>query len=49
MRAAVRLFNAKTTPGANPIITEQELVMLTGEDFPSVAELEAQGDDAIIA
>ena len=49
MRAAVRLFNEKTAPGANGMITEQELVMLTGADFPSVAELEAQGDDAIIA
>merc|ERR1719213_381622 len=42
MRAAVRLFNEKTSPGANGMITEDELMTIKAEDFPSVAELEEE-------
>ena len=49
MRAAVRLFNEKTMPGNNGMITETELMTLTGADFPTVQELEMAGDDAIVA
>jgi len=41
MRAAIRIFNEKTAPGSNGMVTEQELQMITGADFPSIAELEA--------
>jgi len=49
MRSAVRLFNEKTQPGSNGMISEDELMTITAADFPSVAELEDQGEDAIVA
>jgi len=41
MRAAIRIFNEKTAPGSDGMVTEQELQMITGADFPSASELEA--------
>ena len=49
MRAAIRLFKEKIQPGSDGMVTEYELQMITAADFPSVAELEAQGDSAIMA
>jgi len=49
MRAAVRLFNEKIQPTSDGMITEAELQTITAADFPSVAELEAQGEGAIVA
>ena len=49
MRAAVRLFNEKIQPTSDGMITEAELQTITAADFPSVAELEAQGKGAIVA
>merc|ERR1712023_621845 len=40
MRAAIRLFNEKTSPGSDGMLTEQELQYITAADFPTVAELE---------
>ena len=41
MRAAIRVFNEKTSPGSNGMVEEWELQTLNGADFPSQAELEA--------
>ncbi len=49
MRAAIRIFNEKTQPGSNGMVTEEELQTITAADFPTVAELEAQGEGAIVA
>ena len=49
MRMSVRIYNEKTSPGSDGMVTEGELMTLTGPDFPSVAELESQGDSAIVA
>ena len=49
MRAAVRIFNEKMVPTSDGMVTEAELMTITGQDFPSVAELEAQGESAIMA
>ena len=49
MRMSVRIYNEKTSPGSDGMVTEGELMTLTGPDFPSVAELESQGDGAIVA
>jgi len=49
MRAAIRLFNEKMSPSSDGTITEAELQTITASDFPSLAELEAQGDEAIVA
>merc|ERR1711939_899704 len=40
MRAAIRVFNEKTSPGSNGMVTEEELATITAADFPTVAELE---------
>ena len=49
MRAAIRIFNEKTEPGSDGMVTESELQLITGADFPSVAELEEMGEAAISA
>ena len=49
MRAAVRIFNEKTDPMSDGMVNESELMTITGADFPTVAELEAAGDAAVIA
>ena len=49
MRAAVRVFHEKTAPGSDGFVTELELQTITADDFPSVAELEAAGESAIMA
>ena len=49
MRMSVRIYNEKTSPGSDGMVTEGELMTLTGADFPSVAELESKGDRAIVA
>ena len=41
MRAAIRVFNEKTSPGSNGMVTEEELATINGCDFPTPAELEA--------
>merc|ERR1711907_415615 len=40
MRAAIRVFNEKTAPGANGFVTEQELMTITAADFPTPEELD---------
>jgi len=40
MRAAIRIFNEKMSPGSDGMVSEDELMTITGADFPSVAELE---------
>merc|ERR1711988_1338400 len=40
MRAAIRIFNEKTAPGSDGMVSEAELMTITGDDFPSLAELE---------
>merc|ERR1719235_2330018 len=40
MRAAIRIFNEKTAPGANGFVTEQELMAITAADFPTPEELD---------
>merc|ERR1719326_2368353 len=42
MSAAVRIFNSKTAAGADGMVTEDELMTIKAEDFPSVAELEEE-------
>merc|ERR1711988_1169374 len=42
MRAAIRIFNEKTSPGSDGMVTEAELREITGADFPTVAELEIE-------
>jgi probable Rubsico expression protein CbbX len=41
MAAAVRVFNSKMS-GGDGMVSEQELMTITAEDFPSIAELEAE-------
>merc|ERR1711988_1193200 len=40
MRAAIRIFNEKTSPDSDGFVTEQELQYITAADFPTVEELE---------
>merc|ERR1719311_1152904 len=49
MRAAIRIFNEKIMPGSDGMVTESELQLITGADFPSVSELEEMGEEAISA
>ena len=49
MRAAVRVFNEKMDPSSDGMVSEGELMTITGADFPSVAELEDAGESAIMA
>jgi len=48
MRAAVRIFNTKMDPYSDGMVSEDELMTITAADFPSVAELEAAGAEAIV-
>jgi len=48
MRAAIRLFNTATAPGANGMVSKKDLMTLEKEDFVTVQELSARGDDAIV-
>ena len=41
MRAAIRVFNEKTSPGSDGMVTEEELATINGCDFPTAAELES--------
>merc|ERR1712071_517828 len=41
MRAAIRVFNEKTTPGSDGMVETWELQTLAGADFPTMEELEA--------
>jgi len=56
MRAAIRIFNEKMSPGSDGMVNEAELMTITGSDFPSVAEMEEEerlarekGEAAIVA
>jgi len=49
MRAAVRIFNEKMDQGSDGMVTEDELMTITGDDFPTPAELDAEGENAIVA
>ena len=49
MRAAVRVFNEKTAPGSDGLVTEAELQTISAADFPTVEELETAGESAIMA
>merc|ERR1712023_525449 len=40
MHAAIRIFNEKMQPHSDGMVTEDELMTITGADFPTVAELE---------
>ena len=40
MRAAIRIFNEKTAPGSDGMVTAQELQYIKAADFPTVQELE---------
>merc|ERR1712070_795687 len=40
MSAAIRLFNEKMSPASDGTITEQELMTITGADFPTPEELQ---------
>jgi len=49
MRAAIRIFNEKIQPTSDGIVTENELMTITGADFPTVEELASGGVEAIVA
>merc|ERR1711988_975095 len=40
MRAAIRIFNEKIAPTSNGEVTAEELMTITGADFPTPMELE---------
>ena len=40
MRAAIRVFNEKTQPGSDGMVSEQDLMTITAADFPTPQELE---------
>ena len=48
MRAAIRLFNTATKSGANGMVSKRDLMTLEKEDFVTVEELSARGDNAIV-
>jgi probable Rubsico expression protein CbbX len=48
MRAAIRLFNTATQPGANGMVSKKDLMTLEKADFVTVEELSARGDNAIV-
>jgi len=48
MRAAIRLFNTATSTGANGMVSKKDLMTLEKEDFVTVEELAARGDNAIV-
>jgi len=49
MRAAIRIFNEKITDNSDGMVTEKELMTITGADFPTKEELLADGESAIVA
>jgi len=48
MRAAIRLFNTATSSGANGMVSKKDLMTLEKNDFVTVEELSARGDNAIV-
>lgn len=48
MRAAIRLFNNATASGASGMVSKKDLMTLEKEDFVTVEELSARGDNAIV-
>jgi probable Rubsico expression protein CbbX len=48
MRAAIRLFTEATSQGANGMVSKKDLMTLQRNDFVSVEELLARGDNAIV-
>ena len=47
MSAAIRIFNEKMSPGSDGMVSEQELMTITGADFPTPEEvLSATGQTA---
>ena len=48
MRAAIRLFNTATASGASGMVSKKDLMTLEKEDFVTVEELSARGDNAIV-
>jgi len=48
MRAAIRLFNKAFDSSSDGMVSKQELMTLEKNDFVSVEELSARGDDAIV-
>merc|ERR1719261_183284 len=48
MRAAIRLFNTATSAGANGMVSKIDLMTLEREDFVTVEELSARGENAIV-
>jgi len=48
MRAAIRLFNTATSPSGNGMVSKKDLMTLEREDFVTVEELSARGDNAIV-
>jgi len=48
MRAAIRLFNTATSSGANGMVSKRDLMTLEKNDFVTVEELSARGDNAIV-
>ncbi|AFP65258.1 CbbX protein (nucleomorph) [Chroomonas mesostigmatica CCMP1168] len=48
MRAAIRLFNKAFDPSSDGMVSKQELMTLEKNDFVSVEELTARGEDAIV-
>ena len=47
MSSAVRVFNEKTAPSSNGMVTEDELRTITAADFPSPEELVALSEKSI--
>ena len=48
MRAAIRLFNTATQPNSDGMVSRMDLMTLQKDDFVTVEELSARGDDAIV-
>lgn len=48
MRSAIRLFNKAMDESADGMVSRRELQELRPEDFPTVEELEARGEEAIV-
>ena len=49
MSSAIRIFNTKMQPGNNGMVDEAELMTITAEDFPTVAELEEKEGSTLVA
>jgi hypothetical protein len=39
MSAAIRIFNEKMSPGSDGMVSEEELMTITGADFPTPEEV----------